>query len=71
MERRLDIKDPQVRKAPLGEPFFVEGKLKALVDRYGKLKEGRDYEELKENGQLRIVFVNDLLAGVDVLAVVE
>jgi len=55
----------------LGEPFFVEGKLKALVDRYGKLKEGRDYEELKENGQLRIVFVNDLLAGVDVLAVVE
>jgi chromosome segregation ATPase len=71
LERRLDIKDPQVRKAPLGEPFFVEGKLKALVDRYGKLKEGRDYEELKENGQLRIVFVNDLLAGVDVLAVVE
>jgi chromosome segregation ATPase len=71
LERRLEIKDPQVRKAPLGEQIFVEGKLKALVDRYGKLKEGRDYKKLKENGQLRIVFVNDLLAGVDVLAVVE
>ncbi len=71
LDRRLDINDPQVRILPMGEPIFIEGKLKALVDRYGKLKENRDYQKDKEDGQVRIIFINELLAGVDVLAIVE
>lgn len=47
-------------------------KLKALVDRSGKLKEGRDYKVSKSRGTTIITFTNrDFLGGADVLAVVE
>ena len=46
-------------------------KLKALVDRHGKLKEGRDYKVDKSKGTTSITFINRVLEGTDVLAVVE
>ena len=45
--------------------------LKALVDSHGKLKEGRDYKVKKSKGTTIITFVNRVLEGTDVLAVVE
>jgi len=46
-------------------------KLKELVDRHGKLKEGRDYTVDKNSNTTIITFVNRVLEGTDVLAVVE
>lgn len=46
-------------------------KLKVLVDRHGKLKEGRDYIVDKSKGATIITFINRVLEGTDVLAVVE
>ena len=46
-------------------------KLKALADRHGKLKEGRDYTVHKSKGTTVITFINRVLEGTDVLAVVE
>ncbi len=46
-------------------------KLKELVDRHGKLKEGRDYKVDKSKGTTTITFINRVLEGTDVLAVVE
>ena len=45
--------------------------LKELVDRHGKLKEGRDYKVDKSKGTTTITFINRVLEGTDVLAVVE
>ena len=46
-------------------------KLKVLVDRHGKLKEGRDYIVDKNMETTIITFINRVLEGTDVLAVVE
>ena len=44
--------------------------LQALIDRHGKLKEGRDY--IVDNSETIIItFINRVLEGTDVLAVVE
>ena len=69
--KKLESDNPMVRNVPIGDATLVESKLMELVDRYGKLKEGDDFDESKEEGKTRITFFNELLAGVDVLAVVE
>ena len=71
--KRLDPTDPKVLLVPIGDPLFVEGEISALVDRYGKLKEGRVFEKKKdkERGGVEITFVDDMLGGVDILAVVK
>ena len=46
-------------------------KLKVLVDRHGKLKEGRDYIVDNSRETTIITFINRVLEGTDVLAVVE
>ena len=71
--KKLDPTDPRVRLVPVGDPVFVDGELSALVDRYGKLKEGRVFEKKKnkERGGVEITFVDDTMGGVDVLAVMK
>ncbi len=71
--KRLDPKDPKVVLVPVGDPLFVEGELSALVDRYGKLKDGRVFEKKRDKarGGVEITFVDDMLGGVDVLAVMK
>lgn len=71
--KKLDPTDPKVLLVSVGDPLFVEGELSALVDRYGKLKEGRVFEQKKdkERGGVEITFVDDMLGGVDVLAVMK
>jgi predicted nucleic acid-binding Zn-ribbon protein len=71
--KRLDPTDPKVILVSVGDPLFVEGELSALVDRYGKLKEGRVFTKTrnKERGGVEITFVDDMLGGVDVLAIMK
>ena len=71
--KKLDPTDSKVRLVPVGDTLFVEGELSALVDRYGKLKEGRVFEKKKnkERGGVEITFVDDTMGGVDVLAVMK
>jgi myosin heavy subunit len=68
---KLDLDDPQVLKLAVGETMALGGKLEAVVDRYGQLKEGRDYATSKQDGQMRISFTNAALAGADVAVVLE
>lgn len=71
--KKLDQSAPGLRQVAIGEPLLLEGKLKAVVDRYGKLREGDDYQKSKdhEDGQVRIKFTNQLLQGTEVVAVLE
>jgi len=69
--RKLDPNDPAVRKVPVGEELAFEGKLEALVDRYGQLKKGEDYDKSQEDGLTRITFRGETLGGMDVLAVIK
>ena len=71
LDRKPAPEDPNVRLVPVGESIVLQRKLRALVDRYGRLKEGQDYKESKEGGQVKITFTSELLGGVDVLAIVE
>lgn len=68
--RNLDPNDPDVHLATIGESIPVSGDLDVLVDRYGKLDEGDDYRLGRSDGRVTVTFVNDLLAGADVVAVV-
>jgi len=69
--QRLEPTDSRVQLAAIGQPLRLEGRLKAIVDRYGKLKKGDDYKVSKSDGGVEITFVEEMLAGVDVVAVME
>ena len=69
--QKLDPTDSRVQLVPIGEALVLEGKLKALVDRYGKLSSGDDYRTKKQGGSVEITFLDEMLEGVDILAVME
>ncbi len=69
--KKLDPEDAGVRLVPVGEALVIEGKVTALVDRYGKLKEGDIYRAKTQNGQTTITFIDELISGSDVLAIVK
>lgn len=69
--QRLEPTDSRVQLTAIGQPLRLEGKLKAIVDRYGQLKKGNAYAVRKTDGGVEITFKDEMLAGVDVLAVME
>ena len=68
---KLNPEDPRVQLAPIGNTVYLDGALKSLVDRYGNLKEGEAYKISKGDGTVEITFVDSLLGGIDVLAIME
>ena len=68
---KLDPVDPRVQLVPIGDTVSLDGKLQALVDRYGSLEEGEAYRKSKGDGGVEITFVDAMLGGVDVLAVMK
>ncbi len=66
----LDPADPRLRPVPIGEALELEGELRGLADRYGRLREGNDFEQEEREGKVRVTFVNPLLQGAEVVAVV-
>lgn len=69
--RKLDPQDPNTRLVPIGQAVPLGGGIDAVADRYGRLREGDDYRIRKENGERTITFVNPLLAGQEVVAVLS
>ena len=69
--KKLDPTDPKVMLVPIGEPLFLEGKIDALVDRFGKLKDGYKKTRDKDRGGDEITFTDDMLGGIDVLAIMK
>ena len=83
--KKLKVDDSRVKIVPLNQQLdltlnsvpgaLVERsgtlKLKSLVDRHGKLKEGRDYIVDESRGTTIVTFINRVLEGTDALAVVE
>lgn len=71
--KRLDTADPKVQLAPIGASILVAGQVEALVDRFGELKRGESYNSARAEGDggLSLTFVDELLAGADVLAVLK
>jgi len=66
----LDPADPRLRPIPIGQPLELEGDLRGLADRYGRLREGSDFAQEKLAGRVRVTFTNPLLQGAEVVAVV-
>ena len=69
--KKIRSDDPGVQLVPIGQGQVLEGKIDAFVDRYGKLKKGEDYQTAKVDGGSRITFVNDLIGGTGVLAIIK
>ena len=83
--KKLDVDDSRVEIVPLNQQVDLtlssvpedlaersgKLKLKALVDRHGKLKEGRDYTVDGSRDTTIVTFINRVLEGTDALAVVE
>ncbi len=69
--KKFNAEDPGVQLVPLGKELIVEGNVEELVDRFGTLKKGEDYKAKSAKGQTTITFINELITGSDVLAVVK
>lgn len=66
----LDPADPHLRPALIGQALELEGELRGLADRYGRLREGKDFEQERLAGRVRVTFTNPLLQGAEVVAIV-
>ena len=71
MTKKLEPNDPAVKLVAVGETLMLEGEVIALVDRYGSLKKGDDYKVDRSEGMAILKFSNEMLGGVDVLAVMK
>jgi len=69
--KKLGADAANIQKARVGSPLLIAGELKGIADRYGKLEEGQDYTMEKTDGQVSVTFLNDMLEGVDLIAVVK
>jgi hypothetical protein len=67
--KAVEPEDPDVLLLAIGESTEIEGDLRVLVDRYGELQRGVDYEARVKDGRVTVTITNGLLAGTDVLAV--
>jgi len=69
--KKIRSDDPGVQLIPIGTGQVIEGKIVQFVDRYGKLKKGDDYKMTKTDGGIQITFINDLIGGTGVLAIIK
>jgi len=67
-----DLDNAKVLRIPVGETFTLQGELKELCDRHGKLGKGDEFELSKgAQGQSIISFTDELLVGQRILAVIK
>jgi hypothetical protein len=71
LTKTLNPGDPDVQLVGIGDSIVITGNLDVIVDRYGKLDKGDDYSVQKEGGQTTVTFLNQMLGGVDVVAVLK
>ena len=67
-----DVKDARVKQTAVGKTLVLDGELQFLVDRHGKLKKDTAYiEERTADGRTRVTFLDNILEGQRILAVVK
>jgi hypothetical protein len=71
LAKRLDPTDAAVQLVEIGSGLLLDGELDALVDRYGKLKKGDSFNMRKVDGKTEVTFVDGMLGGVDVVAILK
>lgn len=69
--KKIRSDDPGVQLIPIGQGQVIEGQIEAFVDRFGKLKKGDDYKTTKTEGGTQITFINELIGGTGVLAIIK
>ena len=69
--KKINSDDPGVQLIAIGKGQLIEGKIKEFVDRYGKLKKGDDYKTTKADNGTQVTFVNELIGGTGVLAIMN
>ena len=62
---------PGTQVAPIGQTITLPGEVEALVDRYGRLKKGDDYEMTRGDAGVQVAFLNELAGGTGVLAILK
>ena len=62
---------PGTQVAPIGQTITLPGEVEALVDHYGKLRRGDDYEMTRGEAGVQVAFLNELAGGTGVLAILK
>ena len=63
--------NPGTQVAPIGQTIALPGQVEALVDHYGKLRKGDDYEMTQGEAGVQVAFLNELAGGTGVLAILK
>ena len=69
--KKIDHNSPSTQVAPIGQSIALAGKVEALVDHYGKLRRGDDYEMTSGEAGVQVTFLNELAGGTGVLAILK
>ena len=69
--KKIDRDGPGTQVAPIGQTIALPGEVEALVDHYGKLRKGDDYEMTHGETGVQVAFLNELAGGTGVLAILK
>ena len=69
--KKIDRNSPGTQVAPIGQTIALPGEVEALVDHYGKLRRGDDYEMTRGEAGVQVAFLNELAGGTGVLAILK
>ncbi len=69
--KKIDRDNPSTQVAPIGQAIALRGEVEALVDHYGKLRKGDDYEMTHGEAGVQVSFLNELAGGTGVLAILK
>lgn len=69
--KKIEETGSSARLVLIGQSIILNRKPKLFIDRFGRLNEGKDYRQTREGGQVQITFINELMGGAEVLAMVE
>ncbi|MDE2808750.1 MAG: hypothetical protein OXN90_10065 [Gemmatimonadota bacterium] len=69
--KKIDRDSPGTQVAPIGQTIALPGEVEALVDHYGKLRVGDDYEMTRGEAGVQVAFLNELAGGTSVLAILK
>ncbi len=69
--KKIDRDGPGTQVAPIGQTISLPGEVEALVDHYGRLRKGDDYEMTHGDAGVQVAFLNELAGGTGVLAILK
>ena len=69
--KKIRRDSPGTQIAPIGQTIALPGEVEALVDHYGRLRKGDDYEMTHGDAGVQVAFLNELAGGTGVLAILK